>query len=221
MMRWVHQHRHDLNHAGAISMTAGLLVGLALAGLTTSMVLGLNRPAGVLPKVEALAGEHIIRTRHPDAMERQPTVQIHTRYHDWVSFRNLVSNDVARHGGWSEQDGESTGTVRHHVPASYLARLQPLLDSAGERPFSSAYEGWARAALAEAETPAASATDVVDTIVVIRHDVPLYGRKSAQRTVQVMLTVTGALLAIGGATQAAAAWARARRTHASRASPGI
>ena len=218
-MRWIHQHQHGLKLAGAISMAAGLVMGVTLAGLTSSAVLGLNRPAGVLPKVETIAGEQIITTRHPDAMERQQTVQIHTRYHDWVSFRNLVSNDVARHGGWSEQSGESTGTVRHHVPASYLTRLQPLLDSAGEKPISSAYEEWARAALEESQTRPTSKTEVVDTIVVIEHDVPLYGRKSAQRTVQAMLGVMCALLAIGGAPEAATAWAISRRSNASRAAP--
>ena len=209
------RHRYDVISTGLIAICAAFLTGLALAMLCIVMIMGFDRPAGVLPEIELEETERVITTRPPATMEAHRPARIYTRYRDWVAFRNLVTNDVARHGGWSEQHGESTGQMRHHVPAEYMARLEPMLATSGEKPCSSAYETWAKTALAEARQPAPRPA-LVDTIVEIKYDVPLAGREAGRWAIRGLLGAICGLLTAGAASAIAGAWAKARHDRARR-----
>lgn len=151
-------------------LNATLVATLAfgLASLFLNIAGGLVFPAPALvPRTELDEKETQVHTLPPQAMTRHPGITIRTRHRDWANFRNILRNDVQRHGGWYEYREDHR--TAYHVPGSYLERIAPLIKSSGQKPHSDAYAQWANHVLAN-PPPTPDRTPLADTTISVRHE---------------------------------------------------
>lgn len=171
----------------AVSMIA---VGYLYIGLPL-----IHPVPGHLPEVSLSSETNPVTTLPPHAVEVHDAgvVNLYTMSDDWASFKNILANDVARHGGWSQYHRDSV--THYYVPASYIPRIQPLLDSHREKPHSTTYVAWANMAMAETGQPM-DENQTADTRISIKHSSP------AGDTLLLRIAVIG-LLSIAGLATAA------------------
>lgn len=182
--------RTRLRRTGVICLIAALVIGLAAIVYPTAGA-AIMAPPGMLPEVEEQPAPAEMRVVPESEVKHHPEeIRIRTYAKDWLPFRNAVRNDVHRHGGWFDYSPQGT---EYHVPADYINRLQPLIDTSDERPHNSAYVAWTTMTLQEPRERNDKAGPA-DTVVTIIHDIPVSDHVWGRRAFEAMIGLFAAAL---------------------------
>ena len=176
------------------TLNVAFIATLVFSNLTIGLQLGgslIAPPSGLLPETELEETNREVRKVQPQEMSYHPrVVTIRTRTKDWRNFKNILANDVQRHGGWHEY--QHSGKTAYYVPQSYLKRIQPLIDASDERPHNTAYESWATETATQLPP---NANAVADTRVSVKHTIPVADRESVRITFMGFIAATAAMIA--------------------------